>query len=152
MQRRADRAQQLRFFDRQSLIVRNRLDERLNELLGEELQVLEVGSQIQQKVKARLDDNQREYVLREQLSVIRQELGEEATDEELDDLAARLEGAGLSAEARKVAERELKRLRQMSPQSAEYHVARTYLDVMAGLPWSRVSDDRLDLKAAYRKR
>ena len=122
--------------------------ERLNELLGEELQVLEVGSQIQQKVKARLDDNQREYVLREQLSVIRQELGEEATDEELDDLAARLEGAGLSAEARKVAERELKRLRQMSPQSAEYHVARTYLDVMAGLPWSRVSDDRLDLKAA----
>ena len=87
-------------------------------------------------------------MLREQLSVIRQELGEEATDEELDDLAARLEGAGLSAEARKVAERELKRLRQMSPQSAEYHVARTYLDVMAGLPWSRVSDDRLDLKAA----
>jgi ATP-dependent Lon protease len=122
--------------------------ERLTELLAEELQVLEVGSQIQQKVKARLDDNQREYVLREQLSVIRQELGEEATDEELDDLAQRLEGAGLSAEARKVAERELKRLRQMSPQSAEYHVARTYLEVMASLPWSRVSDDRLDLKAA----
>lgn len=127
--------------------VRARL-ERLTELLAEELQVLEVGSQIQQKVKARLDDNQREYVLREQLSVIRQELGEEATDEELDDLGQRLEGAGLSAEARKVAEREMKRLRQMSPQSAEYHVARTYLEVMATLPWSRVSDDRLDLKAA----
>jgi ATP-dependent Lon protease len=127
--------------------VRARL-ERLTEFLAEELQVLEVGSQIQQKVKARLDDNQREYVLREQLSVIRQELGEEATDEELDDLTQRLESAGLSAEARKTAERELKRLKQMSPQSAEYHVARTYLEVMASLPWSRVSDDRLDLAAA----
>jgi len=127
--------------------VRLRL-ERLTELLAEELQVLEVGSQIQQKVKTRLDDNQREYVLREQLSVIRQELGEEATDEELDDLGQRLEAAGLSPEARKVAERELKRLRQMSPQSAEYHVARTYLEVMASLPWSHVSDDRIDLKAA----
>jgi ATP-dependent Lon protease len=51
-------------------------------------------------------------------------------------------------EAKKVADRELKRLRQMSPQSAEYHVARTYLEVFAGLPWSRTSEDRLDLKAA----
>jgi len=127
--------------------VRARL-ERLTEFLAEELQVLEVGSQIQQKVKARLDDNQREYVLREQLSVIRQELGEEATDEELDDLAQRLDAAGISAEARKVADRELKRLKQMSPQSAEYHVSRTYLETFASLPWSRVSDDRLDLAAA----
>jgi ATP-dependent Lon protease len=127
--------------------VRARL-ERLAEFLADELQVLEVGSQIQQKVKARLDDNQREYVLREQLSVIRQELGEEATDEELQDLSQRLEAAGLSPEARKVADRELKRLRQMSPQSAEYHVARTYLEVFASLPWNRVSEDRLDLRAA----
>jgi len=122
--------------------------ERLSELLAEELQVLEVGSQIQEKVKARLDDHQREYVLREQMRVIRQELGEETTDEEIEELATRLAGAGLSAEARKVADRELKRLRQMSPQSAEYHVARTYLDVLAGLPWASASQDRLDLKAA----
>ncbi len=122
--------------------------ERLTELLAEELQVLEVGHQIQEKVKARLDEHQREYVLREQLQVIKQELGEEATDDELSELAQRLEAAGLSAEAKKVADRELKRLRQMSPQSAEYHVARTYLEVMAGLPWGKVSQDRLDLKAA----
>jgi len=122
--------------------------ERLSELLAEELQVLEVGSQIQEKVKARLDDHQREYVLREQMRVIRQELGEETTDEEIEELSNRLAAAGLSAEARKVADRELKRLRQMSPQSAEYHVARTYLDVIVGLPWDRVSQDRLDLKAA----
>src|SRR5205823_3527039 len=86
--------------------------------------------------------------LGEQLRVIRQELGEEDADDELTELAHRLEAAGLPEEATKVAERELKRLRQMSPQSAEYHVARTYLEVFATLPWSRTSDDRLDLKAA----
>ena len=126
----------------------NRRLERLAELLGQELQVLEVGSQIQEKVRTRLDQNQREYVLREQLRVIRQELGEEEGEDELTELAARLEAVGLHDEARKVVERELKRLRQMSPQSAEYHVARTYLEVFAMLPWNRTSEDRLDLKAA----
>src|SRR2546422_985701 len=113
-----------------------------------ELQVLEVGSQIQEKVRTRLDQNQREYVLREQLRVIRQELGEEEGEDELTELAGRLEAAGLHDEAKKVVDRELKRLRQMSPQSAEYHVARTYLEVIASLPWGRTSEDRLDLKAA----
>ncbi len=126
----------------------NRRLERLAELLGQELQVLEVGSQIQEKVRTRLDQNQREYVLREQLRVIRQELGEEEGDDELTELAGRLEAAGLHEEAKKVVDRELKRLRQMSPQSAEYHVARTYLEVIASLPWGRTSEDRLDLKAA----
>src|SRR2546427_626297 len=92
----------------------NRRLERLAELLGQELQVLEVGTQIQEKVKSRLDANQREYVLREQLRVIRQELGEDDGDDELTDLGKRLEEGGLSAEAKKVADRELKRLRQRS--------------------------------------
>ena len=122
--------------------------ERLAEFLAEELQVLEVGSQIQEKVKAKLDEHQREYVLREQLRVIRQELGEEGSDDELEDLMTKLDHSGLSTEARRIADRELKRLKQMSPQSAEYHVARTYLEVIAALPWERVSPDRLDLKAA----
>jgi ATP-dependent Lon protease len=127
--------------------IRPRL-ERLAELLAEELEVLEVGSQIQEKVRAKLDEHQREYVLREQLRVIRQELGEEATDDDVQDLATKLDGAGLSAEARRVVDRELKRLRQMSPQSAEYHVVRTYLETIAALPWERVSPDHHDLKAA----
>ena len=126
----------------------NRRLERLAELLGQELQVLEVGSQIQEKVRTRLDQNQREYVLREQMRVIRQELGEEEGEDELTELAGRLEAVGLHDEAKKVVDRELKRLRQMSPQSAEYHVARTYLEVIATLPWGRTSEDRLDLKAA----
>ena len=121
--------------------------ERLSEFMVQELQVLEVGTQIQEKVKNRLDENQREYVLREQLQVIRQELGEGEGDDELEELAKRLEEAQLSAEGKKVCDRELKRLRQMSPQSAEYQVARTYLDVFAALPWARVTQDRLDLKA-----
>ena len=87
-------------------------------------------------------------MLREQLQVIRQELGEGEGDDELEELGRRLDEAQLSAEAKKIADRELKRLRQMSPQSAEYHVARTYLEVFATLPWSRTSEDRLDLKAA----
>jgi ATP-dependent Lon protease len=122
--------------------------ERLTHFLAEELQVLEVGTQIQDKVKTRLDENQRQYVLREQLQVIKQELGEGETDDELDELAARLDQAGLSPEARKAADRELKRLRQMPLQSAEYQVARTYLEVFATLPWTNVTTDRLDLKAA----
>ena len=71
--------------------------ERLGEFLMQELQVLEVGTQIQEKVKTRLDQNQREYVLREQLQVIRQELGEGEGDDELEELAHRLEEAQLSA-------------------------------------------------------
>src|SRR6059036_1362947 len=126
----------------------NRRLERLAELMGQELQVLEVGSQTQEKVWTRFDQNQCEYVLREQLRVIRQELGEEEGEDELAELARRLEEGGLSPEGKKVADRELKRLRQMSPQSAEYHVARTYLEVLASLPWSRTSTDRLDLKGA----
>ena len=122
--------------------------ERLAEFLVQELEVLEVGTQIQEKVKSRLDQNQREYVLREQLQVIRQELGEGEGDDELEELAKKLDDAQLSAEAKKVAERELKRLRQMSPQSAEYQVSRTYLDVFAALPWNKVTKDQLDLKVA----
>src|SRR5207247_2805657 len=111
--------------------------ERLGEFLMQELQVLEVGTQIQEKVKTRLDQNQREYVLREQLQVIRQELGEGEGDDELEELGKRLDDAQLSAEGKKVADRELTRLRQMSPQSAECQVARSYRDGLAALPCRR---------------
>src|SRR2546425_9976122 len=126
----------------------NRRLERLAELLGQELQVLEVGTQIQEKVKSRLDANQREYVLREQLRVIRQELGEDEGEDELDELARRLDEAGLHTEAKKVADRERSEEHTSELQSLAYLVARTYLEVFATLPWGRTSEDRLDLKAA----
>src|SRR5256714_3166988 len=122
--------------------------ERLAELLGQELQVLEVGSQIQEKVRTRLDQNQREYVLREQLRVIRHDLGEEDADDELTELGHRLQAARPPGGAPQAAERGLQRLRHKFPPPAEFHVARTYLEVFATLPWGRTSDDRLDLKAA----
>src|SRR5256714_7427510 len=113
----------------------NRRLERLAELLGQELQVLEVGSQIQEKVRTRLDQNQREYVLREQLRVIRQELGEEDADDELTELGHRLQAARPPGGAPQAAERGLQRLRHKFPPPAEFHVARTYLRGFATLPW-----------------
>ncbi len=122
--------------------------ERLSALIAQELQVLEVGSQISEKVKSRLDEHQREYVLREQLKAIQEELGEGAEGGDTGDLLKKLEAARPSEEALAAARRELERLARMSPQSAEYQVARTYVEVLAGLPWSVLTEDRLDIAHA----
>jgi ATP-dependent Lon protease len=123
--------------------------ERLTGLLDSEIQVLEVGSQISEKLKSRLDDKQREYVLREQLKLIREELGEgEDETADADGLKEKLEAAHPSEEALKAGRRELGRLARMSPQSAEYQVARTYVELLASLPWEARSEDRLDVANA----
>jgi ATP-dependent Lon protease len=122
--------------------------ERLSALIAQELQVLEVGTQISEKVRTRLDEHQREYVLREQLKAIQEELGEGGSGGEAGELLKKLEAAKPSEEALKAGRRELERLERMSPQSAEYQVARTYVEVLAGLPWSVLSDDRLDIAHA----
>jgi ATP-dependent Lon protease len=124
-----------------------RLD-RLSALITQELQVLEVGSQISEKTKSRLDEHQREYVLREQLKVIQEELGEGGPEGEAGELLKKLEDAKPSEEARKAGRRELERLGRMSPQSAEYQVSRTYVEVLAALPWSVLTEDRLDIAHA----
>jgi ATP-dependent Lon protease len=123
--------------------------EKLATLLDQEIQVLEVGSQISEKLKSRLDEHQREYVLREQLKLIREELGEEeGGEDDADGLRTKLEAAHPPEEALKAGRRELGRLGRMSPQSAEYQVARTYVEVLASLPWAARSDDRLDVANA----
>ena len=122
--------------------------ERLSGLIGRELQVLEVGSQISEKVKSRLDEHQREYVLREQLKAIQEELGEGGEDGEQGGLLKQLEEAKPTEEALAAGKRELERLARMSPQSAEYQVGRTYVEVLAGLPWSALTEDRLDIAHA----
>jgi len=123
--------------------------EKLTALLDQEIQVLEVGSQIQEKLKSRLDDHQREYVLREQMRLIQEELGESAGGaSDVADLKKKLEEAKPPEDALKAGQRELDRLGRMSPQSAEYQVARTYIELLAGLPWSTVSEDRLDVRNA----
>ncbi len=109
------------------------------------VQKLELGSKIQSEVQEGINKSQREYYLREQMRAIKKELGEDEGNAELNDLKKRIDEAGLPEEARKVAEKELKRLGQMNQASAEYMVSRTYLDWMCDLPWSTSTDDTLDI-------
>lgn len=128
------------------------LKERLNKvhlLLAREVQILELGDKIQSQVKEDIDKTQREYYLREQMKAIRKELGEiDEYSTELKELKEKVENAGMPEEARKAAEKELDRLSKMPPASAEYTVARTYLDWLVELPWSKSTDDNLAIDHA----
>jgi ATP-dependent Lon protease len=128
--------------------VKNRLKE-VTKQLNQQLELLELGNKIQTQVKGDMDKTQREYYLRKQLKAIKDELGEsdEATVE-LDEYRAKIDTAELPEEAKKEAERELKRLSKMHPSSAEYTVAATYLDWITALPWNISTEDSLDIKKA----
>ncbi|NPV09430.1 MAG: endopeptidase La, partial [Anaerolineae bacterium] len=122
---------------------------RLTEVLSSELEVLELGRKIQSEAMSEMEKTQREYFLRQQLKAIQRELGE--TDEQTAEVARlreQIERAGLPEEARREAERELGRLATLPPAAAEYGVIRTYLEWLASLPWSVVTEDRLDLEHA----
>jgi ATP-dependent Lon protease len=118
----------------------------LHRLLIKELEVLEIGSKIQSQVQSEVGKNQREYFLREQLKAIHKELGDDDADSrELDELRERIDAAGMPDDVKKEALRELDRLEKMPPAAAEYTVARTYIDWLAALPWSKRSDETIDL-------
>jgi ATP-dependent Lon protease len=120
-------------------------------VLTKEAEVLALGSKIQSQVESEVGRSQREYYLREQLKAIQKELGQ--TDErtqELDDLRKKIEAAGMTEEAKKEALRELDRLSKMPPAAAEYTVARTYLDWLLALPWTKQTTDNLDIAEARR--
>ena len=124
---------------------------RLTEILTRELSVLQLGQRIQSQVQSGIDKNQREYLLREQLRAIREELGEgDENAAEIARLRQAVAEAGMSAEAEAQAERELGRLAQMPPAAAEYGVIRTYLETLLALPWKQHSDDQLDIAHAQR--
>ena len=128
---------------RQELIetasVRKRLETLIREL-SKELEVLELRSKIHEQVQEQVSQNQREYLLREQMKAIQKELGEsDDSMQEIDELRKKVEEAAMSAEAKKECDRELKRLSKMTPASAEYMVSRTYLEWMTSLPWSKSS-------------
>src|SRR5437660_2960410 len=119
--------------------VRRRLELLIREL-SKELEVLELRNKIQEQVQEQVNQNQREYLLREQLKAIQKELGEsDDTQAEVEELRQKVEECGMPAEARKECQRELKRLQKMTPASAEYMVARTYLEWMTSLPWTKSS-------------
>jgi ATP-dependent Lon protease len=128
---------------RQELIetpnVRKRLEALIREL-SKELEVLELRSKIHEQVQEQVSQNQREYLLREQMKAIQKELGEsDDSMQEIDELRKKVEEAGMTAEAKKECDRELKRLSKMTPASAEYMVSRTYLEWMTSLPWAKSS-------------
>ena len=117
--------------------VRKRLETLIRELTKER-EVLDLRNKIQEQVQEQVNQSQREYLLREQLKAIQKELGEsDETQGEVDELRKKVEASGMSAEAQKECERELKRLSRMTPASAEYMVSRTYLEWMTSLPWSK---------------
>ena len=122
---------------------------RLSELLARELEVIQLGSQIQSEVESEMEKGQREYYLREQLKAIQRELGEEdETQAEVNELRDRIEAAELPEDARKAADRELSRLERLPAAAAEYGVIRTYLEWLVDLPWSVRTEDNLDIAHA----
>jgi ATP-dependent Lon protease len=126
------------------------LTEQMRILLGtmqRELEVLELGQKIREEAQGEMEQAQREYYLRQQMKAIQKELGEGDADTG-EDYRHKIDGAGLPEEARKEAERELDRLSQLTPQSAEAGVIKTYLDWLTDLPWDKLSEDNLDLNHA----
>ncbi len=138
--------------DKQELLGTVSVAERLEKVLGmmeSEISVLQVEKRIRSRVKRQMEKTQREYYLNEQMKAIQKELGDgEDGRDELAELEERVEKTKLSKEAREKANAELKKLKQMSPMSAEATVVRNYLDWLIGIPWSKKSKVKHDLKLA----
>src|SRR6266536_1807997 len=140
--------------ERQKLLETSSVKERLTRLLpmlNREHEVLTLSSKIQTEVATSISKTQRDFFLREQLRAIQRELGE--TDQNSGDLRAlrdKIEQVPLPAEAKKVAMQELERLQQMPPAAAEYGVTRHYLDWILALPWTKETEDKIDLAEAER--
>jgi len=130
--------------------VRERLA-RVHLHLNKEIQVLELGNKIQSQVKEDMDRTQREYYLREQMKAIKKELGElDEHSTEIKELREKIKKAKMPPDALAAAEKELDRLAKIPPASAEYTVARTYLDWLVELPWSETTEDNLDIDNAQK--
>ncbi len=122
---------------------------RLMNILNKELEVLELGREIQSQAQSEMEKVQREYFLREQLKAIQRELGEADEQQvEIEEFRTRIDAAGMTEEAEKEARRELDRMAKLPTAAAEYGVIRTYLDWLVNLPWDKRTDDNLDIAHA----
>jgi ATP-dependent Lon protease len=144
----------LNLTERQQLLLmkdpRQRLN-RINKLLAQELDVLELEDEIHSRVQSEVDKSQREFYLREQMKQIQTELGEgDIFSRDLIDLKKKIESAKLPEQAHATAIKELERLNQMPPMAPEVGIIRTYVDWIIDLPWSSSTDDNLDVKHAAR--
>ncbi|MGH3018602.1 MAG: endopeptidase La, partial [Gaiellaceae bacterium] len=140
--------------EKQQLLAAIDVEERLRKLtviLSRELEVFELGTKIQSQVQSEMDKSQREFVLRQQLKAIQEELGEgDEQQAEIAELRSQVEEANLPEEADRQARRELDRLAKLPPAAAEYGVIRTYLEWVLSLPWNATTEDDLDLRRARR--
>lgn len=128
-------------------VVRKRLEHLLGLLEGE-IDILQVEKRIRGRVKRQMEKSQREYYLNEQVKAIQKELGEDEDGADFEGLDKKIKAASMPKEARTKAEAELKKLRMMSPMSAEATVVRNYIDVLIGLPWKKKTKISADLKQA----
>ena len=119
-------------------------------VLAREIQRIKLGEEIQSEVHDEISKTQREYYLREQMKAIKKELGEDEGSVELYELEAKVKEVKMSEEAENVALKELDRLSRIPTQSPEYSVARTYIEWLADLPWSKSSKDTVDVKKAWK--
>ncbi|HSN70514.1 MAG TPA: endopeptidase La [Steroidobacteraceae bacterium] len=125
-----------------------RLD-RVSELLTHRTEVLRLQRQIEERTREAIDERQKEVLLREQMRQIQKQLGEDdGTTEEHREIEERIEAAGMPEEAHEQAKKELKRLERMPDASAEYSMLRTWLDLMAQLPWSKLDTEAIDIGKA----
>ena len=143
----------LSYQNRQKLLEAVTLEEQyetLGAVLQSELEILEVGHDLQQKLKSRIDKNQREYILREQLKLIREELGEDRTSDAAEEYKAKLEKLEASDEVKEKIAKEIDRFKSMSGSAAESSVLGTYIETLLSLPWDHRSKDSDDLKEAWK--
>jgi len=137
--------------DKQDILETASVTQRLEKVLGlmeSEISVLQVEKRIRTRVKRQMEKTQREYYLNEQMKAIQKELGDEEGRDELQELEDKIKKTKLSKEAREKATHELKKLRQMSPMSAEATVVRNYLDWLLSIPWNKKSKVKKDLNLA----
>ena len=140
--------------EKQDILSTLSVAERLNKaniIINKKLQTLELGEKIQSDIQSKIGKTQREMYLREQLKTIQKELGDDTETSEGNELRQKIKKAKMPKESQKVAEKELDRLSQMHPSSAEYMVSRTYLDWLVELPWSISTKDNLEIKRAQKK-
>ncbi|MFA4921082.1 MAG: endopeptidase La, partial [Candidatus Neomarinimicrobiota bacterium] len=133
----------------EELEVRKRL-EKATVIINREIQRIQLGDQIQSEVQDEISKTQREYFLREQLKAIRKELGEDEGTLELKELEEKINQSKMTDEARKIAEKELDRLKKIPAASPEYTVSRTYLDWLVDLPWGVYTTDNVDISDAQK--
>ena len=143
----------LSYQNKQKILEALTLEERyevLGAILGNEIEIMQIGRDLQKKVKARIDKNQREYILREQLKLIREELGEDNTADDAEEFKKKLQELQAGDEVKEKISKEIERFKNTNSKVSENAVLRGYIETMLALPWEKKSTDSDDLKEAWK--